>query len=264
MTNTISLKVRNNGERIGGIKLMKRPMIIPLVLVIIYFAVSPSFGQTVNDSSNETALQAASAVAFSNESESRVVPSLSYIWSVTGIESGQVIMVLNQEGSDLYGQAKYEPEDGNAWNAEVVGSVKEDRVYLVLTGIKDAVQFSIQLTGTYDAVSGSMQGDLLQVSNGSISLRSQFRAMWINPDIVSYTAAQVAQPRADASALGRQANATVQAAVESVQPALPASSQPASSRESRYHDVRQDADRILTGVGDISQIPIGMGGSGLS
>jgi len=38
----------------------------------------------------------------------------------------------------------------------------------------------------------------------------------------------------------------------------------ASLQKTRYHDVRQDADRILTGVGDISQIPIGMGGSGLS
>ena len=33
--------------------------------------------------------------------------------------------------------------------------------------------------------------------------------------------------------------------------------------KSRFHDVREDRDRILTGVGDISQIPIGMGGSGL-
>ncbi len=34
---------------------------------------------------------------------------------------------------------------------------------------------------------------------------------------------------------------------------------PVSSQESRY-DVREDADRILTGGGDISQIPTGMGG----
>jgi hypothetical protein len=37
----------------------------------------------------------------------------------------------------------------------------------------------------------------------------------------------------------------------------------ATDQKSRFHDVREDADRILTGVGDISQIPIGMGGSGL-
>lgn len=231
---------------------MKRPMIIPLVLIII-FSVCPSLGQPVNDSSNETALQAASAVAFSNESESSFVPSLSYIWSVTGIEPNQVTMVLNQDGSDLYGQAKYEPDSGQAWNAIVIGSVEGDRVYLVLTALEDTVQFSSRLTGTYDAASGSIKGDLLQVSNGNISLRSDFEAMWINPDISSYTSARVTQPRAEASALGQETNATLPEAKESLQP-------PATSQKSRYHDVREDADRILTGVGDISQIPIGMSG----
>ncbi|MDD1750475.1 MAG: hypothetical protein LUO89_11450 [Methanothrix sp.] len=237
--------------------MINRLTIIPLVLVIIYFAVSPSFGQFLNDSSNETALQAASVVAISNESKQAAVPSLSYIWSITGIESGQVIMVLNQDGGDLYGQAKYEPDSGQAWNAIVIGSVEDGKIYLVLTGFKDKVLFSSRLTGTYDAISGSMKGDLLQVANGSISLRSQFQAMWINPDITSYTAAHVALPIAEASDLSRQTNASAAQAKEE-------SLLSESSQKSRYHDVRQDADRILTGVGDISQIPIGMGGSGLS
>ena len=236
--------------------MINRSMIIPLVLMTI-FSVCPSPGQTVNDSSNETALQAADATVLSNEREQAAVPSLSYIWSITGIESSQVIMVLNQDGSDLYGQAKYEPDSGQAWNAIVIGSVEEGRIYLVLTGLKHKVLFSSRLTGTYDAVSGSMQGDLLQVANGSISLRSQFQAMWINPDINSYTAAHVALPIAEASDLGQQTNASAAQAKEE-------SLQSGSSQKSRYYDVRQDADRILTGVGDISQIPIGMGGSGLS
>lgn len=231
---------------------MKRHMIISLLLIIIFTA-CPSPGQPLNDSSNETALQAASAVAFSNESEPSSVPSLSYIWSVSGIESSQVIMVLNQDGSDLYGQAKYEPDRGQAWNAVVIGSVEEGRIYLVLTALKDTVQFSSRLKGTYDAASGSIKGDILQVSNGNISLRSDFEAMWINPDISSYTSARE-EPRAKASAIGeKNANATLQAGKESLL-------LPASSQKSRYHDVREDADRILTGVGDISQIPIGMSG----
>lgn len=231
---------------------MKRHMIISLLLIIIFTA-CPSPGQPLNDSSNETALQAASAFALSNESEPSSVPSLSYIWSVSGIESGQVIMVLNQDGSDLYGQAKYEPDRGQAWNAVVIGSVEEGRIYLVLTALKDTVQFSSRLKGTYDAASGSIKGDILQVSNGNISLRSDFEAMWINPDISSYTSARE-EPRAKASAIGeKDANATLQAGKESLL-------LPASSQKSRYHDVREDADRILTGVGDISQIPIGMSG----
>jgi len=159
--------------------------------------------------------------------------------------------MLNQDGRDLYGRAKYEPDSGQAWNAVVIGFVEEDRVYLVLTALKNTVQFSSRLTGTYDAASGSIKGDILQVSNGNISLRSDFAAMWINPDISSYTSVQ-AEARAEASALGQEKNATLPQAKESLLPA--------SSQKSRYHDVREDADRILTGVGDISQIPIGMSG----
>jgi hypothetical protein len=229
---------------------MSRPMIILMLLVII-FTVCPSPGQPLNDSSNETALQAAATVASSNKSEASFVPNLSYIWSVTGIESGQVVMVLNQDGSDLYGQAKYETDSVQAWNAVVIGFVEKGRIYLVMTALKDMVQFSSRLTGTYDAASGSIKGDILQVSNGNISLRSDFAAMWINPDISSYTSAR-AEPRAEASALGQEKNATLPQAKESLLPA--------SSQKSRYHDVREDADRILTGVGDISQIPIGMSG----
>jgi len=61
-----------------------------------------------------------------------------------------------------------------------------------------------------------------------------------------------AEPRAEASALGQEKNATSPQSKESLLPA--------SSQKSRYHDVREDANRILTGVGDISQIPIGMSG----
>ena len=71
--------------------------------------------------------------AASNATRSRVLdPDLNYIWSFTGIESDPITMVLNQEGSDLYGQAKYEPEGAKAWNADVMGSVKENEVELTI------------------------------------------------------------------------------------------------------------------------------------
>jgi hypothetical protein len=230
---------------------LKTRSMISLMLLVIIFTVCPSPGQPVNDSSNETNMQAAAIVALSNESEHATVPSLSYIWSVTGIEPDQVVMVLNKDGCDLYGQAKYEPDSGQSWNGIVIGFVEDDRIYLVLTALKNTVQFSSRLNGTYDAASGSIKGDILQVSNGNVSLRSDFAAMWINPDISSYTSAR-AEPQAETSALGQEKNATLPQAKESLLPA--------SSQKSRYHDVREDADRILTGVGDISQIPIGMSG----
>jgi len=221
---------------------MKKPLIIFLLLIII-FTVCPSTGQSLNDSSNK--------IAFFNESTAGSAPNLSFIWSVTGIEKDPVIMVLNQEGSDLYGQAKYEPDSGQAWNGVVVGSVQEDRIDLMMTVLKNVVQFSSRLKGTYDVAGGLIKGSILQVSNGKASLRSDFEAMPINPDISSYTPAKEATPGA-ASASVPVTNATMQEAKES----LPQ----ASSQKSRYHDVREDADRILTGVGDISQIPIGMSG----
>ncbi|MDQ1261017.1 MAG: hypothetical protein QG575_198, partial [Euryarchaeota archaeon] len=178
-------------------------------------------------------------------------PNLSFIWSVTGIEKDPMIMVLNQEGSDLYGQAKYEPDNGQAWNGVVVGSVQEDRVDLMMTVFKNAVQFSSRLKGTHDIADGLIKGNILQVSDGRVSLRSDFEATPINPDISSYTPAQEATPGA-ASASGPETNATMPEAKERLLQA--------SSQKSRYHDVREDADRILTGVGDISQIPIGMSG----
>lgn len=231
---------------------MKISMII-LILSAIILTVCPSPGQSLIESSNETAMQAAATVEHINESEQADVPKLSYIWSVKGIETGQVIMALNQEGNDLYGQAKYEPDSGQAWNAVVIGSVEGDGVYLVLTALKDTVQFSSRLKGTYDAASGSIKGDILQVSNGKISLRSDFEAMWINPEISSYTSAQE-KPRVKAPTLDQQTNSTMPEAKESLMVI------PATPQKSRYHDVREDADRILTGVGDISQIPIGMSG----
>jgi len=221
---------------------MMKPSIISLLLIII-FSICPSTGQPLNDSSNETALF--------NESTTGFVPKLNFIWSVTGIETGPVIMVLNQNNTDIYGQAKYEPDSGQAWNGFVVGSVKEDRIDLVITFIKNTVQFSSRLKGTYDSANGLIKGSILQVSNGKVSLRSDFEAMPINPDISGYTPAREVT-RSEASDSSPETNAAMAKAKESPIPA--------SSQKSRYHDVREDADRILTGVGDISQIPIGMSG----
>jgi hypothetical protein len=221
---------------------MMKPLII-FVLLIIISGVFPSAGQPLNDSSSE--------IALINQSTLNSPPNLNFIWSVTGIETDPVIMVLKQEGSDLYGQAKYEPEGGPAWNGVVIGSIGVDGIDLVMTFTKNAAQFSSRLKGTYDEAGGLIKGNILQVSNGKLSLRSDFEAMPINPDTSSYTPAREVAPSV-ASASSSKTNDTMSKPKET----LP----PASSPKSRYHDVREDADRILTGVGDISQIPIGMSG----
>jgi hypothetical protein len=271
----------------GGLKLKKRLMILAMVLLLILATcLSLVQGQSANGSTNETGIQdevslqeslslgdessrssgiteeesaaaSASSNASFNEGGPDSVSDLSYIWSVMGIETGPVIMVLEQEGENLYGQAKYEPDSGQSWNGVVVGSVKGNSVDLVLTSLRGTEQTANLLKGNIDPESQSITGDLMKVSNGQISQRGEFQALWINPDVSSYTPAIVTEPKAAIAASGLDIqNATQQAAREN----LP----PTSLPKSYFHDVRQDADRILTGVGDISQIPIGMGGSGLS
>lgn len=208
----------------GGICLNKRI----IYLLIFFFTASLSLGQDIYISQNNT-----------------TVPNLMYIWSITGIENDQVIMAMNQEGNDLFGQAKYEPENADSWNGEVAGLVSGNQVYLVITALKGTEQVSTLLEGIFAA--DSISGKFFQTSGGSISNRGEFNAMYINPELSSYTPAKVKE----------------------LTPEMPISSINATSdtntnqQKTKYHDVRQDADRILTGVGDISQIPIGMGGSGL-
>ncbi len=121
-------------------------------------------------------------------------PNLNYIWSFSGIEAGPITMVLEQNGSDLLGRAKYEPEGGKAWNADVMGSVAGDKVDLTMSAVKDNVMTITRLAGTF--ANESVSGNFTQVSEGKILSNGTFNAMWINPDTSSYTPATVEVPAA--------------------------------------------------------------------
>lgn len=237
---------------------MRTLKIVGLLLMIIFWAGS-SYGQPDNESKSQTPLMAESSPSQSGEERY----NLNYIWSITGIEEdGQVIMLLHQEIGDLFGQAKFEPDSGQAWNGLAVGLVDEDEVSLALTAQKGDTLCSNRLIGRYNASSESISGDIFQVCDGNITQRGQFHAVWINPDLSSYTPAVVLASRPTELSSGQNADAALTG--DSASPAQPAPTLPsATDQKSRFHDVREDADRILTGVGDISQIPIGMGGSGL-
>lgn len=235
---------------------MRTLKIVGLLLLIIFWAGS-SQGQPDNESKSQTPLMAESSLS----QEER--HNLNYIWSITGIEEdGQVIMLLRQENDDLYGQAKFEPDSGQAWNGLAVGIVDQDEVILTLTTQKEDTLCSNRLIGRYDPSSESISGDIFQVCDGNITQRGQFHAIWINPDLTSYTPAVVKASGPTELSSGRNADDALTG--DSASPAQPATALPSTTdQKSRFHDVREDADRILTGVGDISQIPIGMGGSGL-
>ncbi|VVB71319.1 Uncharacterised protein [uncultured archaeon] len=213
----------------------------------------------------EAALTPASPSAEASEETAppnESAPNLNYIWSVMGIETGQVIMVLSQNGRDLYGSAKYEPDSGEAWNGAVSGTADGDKVSLVITAQKGDKEVASRLTGTFDAASQTIKGNILQVSEGQVTAKGNFEAMWINPDTSSYIPASVTTSNV-VGASGTSASESG-ASTGSTNPQSSAENAvPAANASSRYHDVHQYADSILTGVGDISQIPIGMGGSGL-
>ena len=220
---------------------MNKKYLILSLLLVFFISAGHSLGENANNSS-------ITAVA-----------DLKYIWSVTGIESEKITMVLNQDGKDLFGQAKYEPDNGKKWNAEVVGSIEGNNVELTLSAQKDKETVTTKMTGIFDT-NQTISGSFSQVSSGKIVNKGNFSAMWISPDTSSYAPATTEEPKAETPA---PAVVNTTAAVETTTAATE-NSLPTSSSKSYFHDVRQDADKILTGVGDISQIPIGMGGSGLS
>jgi hypothetical protein len=229
--------------------LNKKGMILSLLLVSLFTGLS--LGQTDNNTSiNETIATNESIpvneTAAANATQAGTGPNLNYIWSFTGIEIGPITMALNQEGSDLLGQAKYEPESGKAWNANVDGSVTGNEVVLTMTAQKDKELITTKMTGIY--ANDTINGNFTQISGGKKVGSGNFSAMWISPDISSYTPAIIEEPKVETPAPAVvDSTAASNASAETAKPA------------SRFVDVRQYADKIGPG-GDLSGIPPGMSG----
>ena len=269
----------------------KKYMILPLLLVFL-FMTGLSLGQFANNTStmknntttalnNTTAAvstvspenvtivtdesQLANATVASNATLPANVTSggnatiagtnLKFIWAVTGVEAEQIVMVLDQDGADLFGRAKYEPQGGKAWNAEATGSIAGDKVDLTITAQKDNELVSSKLSGTFDSLNGTIQGNYTQTSLGKIINKGIFNAMQISPDTSSYVSATIEEPKAVA-----QAPAAVDASADAA--TTPSETETAEKPKSRFVDVREYADKMGPG-GDLSGVPPGMGGSGL-
>jgi hypothetical protein len=206
----------------------------------------------VNETRLENATQPGNVTRDENETIAATASGLKFIWSVTGIEADQIIMVLDQDGADLFGQAKYEPQSGNPWNAEVTGSISGDKVDLIITAQKDKELVSSKLSGTLDNKNGTINGNYTQVSLGKIVNKGSFTAIQISPDTSSYTQATIEQPKA----------ATPSPAVETTTPeATTTTINQTAPPKSRFVDVHEYADKQGVG-GDLSGVPPGMGGSG--
>jgi hypothetical protein len=233
-----------------------------LILFLFLFATSQSLCLEASSPENNGSTKESPAAAFhvnmSNHQDltstanfttvNTTAANLKYIWSISGIEKDQITIALNQEGNDLFGKAKYEPENGEPWNGVVAGSVSENRVHLAIAAMKGREKVSTVLDGIL--ADGAISGEFFQASEGRISDSGEFNAMWINPDLSSYVPAKVNE---------LEPKMPVPSTNVSSPSATNQTYQQASQPKSRFHDVHQDADRIQTGVGDISQIPIGMG-----
>lgn len=234
---------------IGGILLIKKCIILSLLLVSLFIGLS--LGQTDNNTSISQAVSTNDSIPSNDTADLNVAqpaagPNLNYIWSFAGIEIDPVIMVLNQEGNDLYGQAKYEPEGGEAWNADVLGFVTENEVTLTLTAQKDKELVTTKMTGIY--ADDTIVGNFIQISKGKNIGSGNFSAMWVSPEVSSYSPAIIEEPKVETPAPAvEDTTATNTTAEQTAEPAKAAS---------RFVDIHQYADKIQTGVGDISGIPI--------
>ena len=209
--------------------------------------------EPANETHLENATQPGNVTRDKNETIAAKATGLKFIWSVTGIEADQIIMVLDQDGTDLFGQAKYEPQSGNPWNAEVTGSVSGDKVDLTITAQKDKELVSSKLSGTLDNKNGTINGNYTQVSLGKIVNKGSFTATEISPDTSSYTQATIEQPKAATPS---------PAVVDTTTPeATTTTSNQTAQPKSRFVNVEEYADKQGVG-GDLSGVPPGMGGSG--
>lgn len=234
----------------------KRSIILSLLLVSLFTGLS--LGQTDNNTSVTQTISTNESIpsndtADVNATQAAAGPNLNYIWSFTGIEIDPITMVLNQEGSELFGQAKYEPEGGKAWNADVLGSVNGNEVGLTLTAQKDEELVTTKMTGTL--ADDTIVGNFTQISGGKKVGSGNFSAMWVSPEVSSYSPAVIEEPKVEtpAPAAVQDMAATNASAEQTAEPAKPAS---------RFIDVRQWKDKIGPG-GDLSGVPPGMGGGSL-
>jgi hypothetical protein len=252
---------------------LRKIYIIMPILLLILFSAGASLAQDKDGARNNTGLADNTSLNESlspsaampddnaaNNTANASAPNLKYIWSITGIENDQVIMALDQDGSDLFGQAKYEPDSGDAWNGNVVGSITGNQVDLTITAQKGTGLESIKLNGAF--ADDALSGKFTKISGGKITSRGDFNAIWINPDISTYEPAKVTEAASQSAQTTQTVNASSSASTD--QAATGQSTQPAvqTGGKTQYVDVHKYADQYEIG-GDLSGVPPGMGGSPL-
>lgn len=172
-----------------------------------------------------------------------IVPSLSGIWSIEGLEEGgRVVIALEQNGSELYGRAKYELDSGEGWNGQVIGSVAGEEIELVIASGQGEAPISRSLRGRYNSGNQSLAGEFLQISDGRIIRRGSFMAIIINPHVRSYSPAAIKE-----IVLCAGGGLPEEEEAESV-PLAANGTTPKDLSNSKFYDVHLDAENVMTGM----------------
>jgi hypothetical protein len=141
-----------------------------------------------------------------------------------------------------------------------IGSVSGDNVNLVVTALNGNDQVSTWMNGTYD--NDAFSGKFFEVSKGNISLRGDFSATLVNPEISEYvpasvTAPAVTQPKTTTQGTPNESVTSAQTPVAAVNNT--ATQKPATvGGRQKPVNVEEYADKIGPG-GDLSGVPPGMG-----
>jgi len=187
------------------------------------------------------------------------VPSLIGIWSIEGLEEvGGVVIALEQNGSQLYGRAKYEPESGFGWNGQVIGSISGDEIEMVIASGQDEALISSRMAAKYIKANQSLVGESIQTSNGQVLNRGGFVAIIINPNTSLYSPAIIGGAgRMDSKGVTEHIakNEAYEGAKSQSNLTYPAKESGPNQTilndglaDSRYHDVHLDEKSILTGI----------------
>jgi hypothetical protein len=188
------------------------------------------------------------------------------IWSVDGIEPapGIIMMMLDQDGQDLFGAANYQPEGGQPWNAVVVGSVEGDKVYLAITALVGGEQVSSMLAGTITELTfgdKTITGKFFTVTEGKISKQGDFKASIALPDISGYEPAKIEEPKVEEETKAEVPETPAQTSEQGAASAVNQTAKQPVQLSSRFTPVESLKDKYYgVSAGLLSEVPIGMEG----
>lgn len=213
-------------------------------------------GQNDSTHSQNSALMSSgtSDSALLGPSSTEKAAEIQGIWSVNLKGTEQVVMVLHQNGDDLFGSCKSE---ASGWNAVVLGSVSGTRLELVATAIENDSLTSTRFTGTFQ--NESISGTFMKSNDLGNFDRGLFKAVLINRDLSGYSPEKSTNPAPPST------DTAVPASSPSTVSAPSGQIQPKQLGNPKYVDVHSMSGYVpeSLGVGFVGDGTMGAGGASM-